>query len=347
MKRNLNSILRKKTDVKCFTTPSHGGKFFIKHKFYQFYKSDISETDVHNPQEALESSEKCAAEIYGTVKTKYLINGSTSGIIASVLACAGSGDKVLIWDNAHPCHRNACILAGVEIAEYSLPLVEEWGIPTAITPDIIEPYLKRGGIKAVIVTSPHYEGVVSNIPQLTELCHKYGAYLIVDEAHGALYPFSDRLPESAVKIADFTVQSLHKTAGGLNPTALVHTCTNLDIDSALALFNTTSPSYPLLAVIESTINYLNSEKGRAKIDTLITQIEEFKKNCTNVEFYDGDITKILIKKLGMTGFELSEFLYKNKIEDERANEKSVLLLTGLGTDFKKLDYLFKKLKRLG
>ena len=113
------------------------------------------------------------------------------------------------------------------------------------------------------------------------------------------------------------------------------------------MFNTTSPSYPLLAVIESTINYLNSEKGRAKIDTLITQIEEFKKNCTNVEFYDGDITKILIKKLGMTGFELSEFLYKNKIEDERANEKSVLLLTGLGTDFKKLDYLFKKLKRLG
>ena len=126
----------------------------------------------------------------------------------------------------------------------------------------------------------------------------------------------------------------------------LHTNTDLDVGKALALFNTTSPSYPLLAVIESTIKYLNSKKGRAKIDTLITEIEEFKKKCTNVEFYNGDTTKILIKKSGMTGFELSEFLYKNKIEDERANNKSVLLLTGLGTDYKKLDYLFKKLKNV-
>ena len=346
MNKSLNSILRKKTNVNFFTTPSHSGKFFIKHKFYQFYKSDISETEVHKPEEALECSEKQAAQIYGTVKTKYLINGSTSGIIAAVLACVKSGEKVLIWDNAHPCHKNACILAGAEVAEYSIPLNEKWGIPQAVTVEIIEPYLKSGGIKAVIVTSPHYEGVVSDIAALVDVCHKYCAYLIVDEAHGALYPFSDRLPQSAVTIADFTVQSLHKTAGGLNPTALLHTNTDLDVGKALALFNTTSPSYPLLAVIESTIKYLNSKKGRAKIDTLITEIEEFKKKCTNVEFYNGDTTKILIKKSGMTGFELSEFLYKNKIEDERANNKSVLLLTGLGTDYKKLDYLFKKLKNV-
>ncbi len=346
MNKNLNSILSKKTNVKCFTTPSHGGKFFIKHKFYQFYKNDISETDVYNPEEALVCSEKRAAGIYGTVKTRYLINGSTSGIIAAVLACVRRGDKVLIWDNAHPCHKNACILAGAEMEEYSIPLIEEWGIPQAITVDILEPYLKSGDIKAVIATSPHYEGVVSNIPLLAEVCHKYGAYLIVDEAHGALYPFSDKLPESAVKFADFTVQSLHKTAGGLNPAALLHTNTNLDVDRALSLFSTTSPSYPLLAVIEATIHYLNSKKGRAKIDTLITQICELKENCTGVEFFDGDITKIVIKKQGMTGFELSGFLYKNKIEDERANDKSVLLLTGLGTDYKKLNYLFKKLKNV-
>ena len=346
MNKNLNSILRQKSDFKFFTTPSHGGKFFIKHKFYQFYKSDISETDFHDPQAALSASERRAAEIYGTKQTKYLINGSTSGIIASVLACVNRGDKVLIWEGAHPCHKNACRLAGAETVEYTLPMIEEWGIPAGVTVEVLEPYLKRGGIKAVIVTSPHYEGVVSDIPLLAETCHKNGVYLIVDEAHGALYPFSDRLPESAVKIADFTVQSLHKTAGGLNPTALLHTNTGLDIGAALSLFNTTSPSYPLLAVIESTINYLNSKKGRAKVDTLITQICELKEKCTNVEFFDGDITKIVVKKRGMTGFELSEFLYKNKIEDERANEKSVLLLTGLGTDCKKLEYLFKILKRV-
>ena len=352
MNKNLNSILRHKTDVKCFTTPSHAGKFFIKHKFYQFYKSDISETDVHNPQAALDYSEKCAAKIYGTQQTKYLINGSTSGIIASVLACCKADNisaapkKILIWNNSHPSHRNACLLAGAEIAEYSVPLIDEWGIPQAITPDIIAPYLKQGGITAVIVTSPHYEGAASNIKELAELCHNYNAYLIADEAHGALYPFSDKLPESAVKYADFTIQSLHKTAGGLNPTALLHTNTSLNINNALAMFNTTSPSYPLLAVIETTVQYLNSKKGRAQINTLIKQIEEFKRNCTNVDFYSGDPTKIVIKKQGRTGYELSEFLYKNKIEDERSNDKSVLLLTGLGTDYKKLEAPLKKLKKL-
>ncbi len=347
MNKDLNQILKKKPNIKFFTTPSHGGKFCIKHKYYQFYKNDISETDFYEPQEALRISEKMAGEIYGTTNTKYLTNGSTSGIIASVLTCVKAGEKVLIWDKSHPCHRNACILANANIVEYSIPLIEEWGIPSSVTNEILEPYLKQGDIKAVIVTSPHYEGVVSDIPKLVELCHKYQAYLIVDEAHGALYPFSDKLPLSAVNYADFTVQSLHKTAGGLNPTALLHTNTDLDINGALSLINTTSPSYPLLASIEANIKYLNSKKGHNKVEQLIDMIQALKAECTTVDFFESDITKIVIKKQGMTGYELSEYLYKNKIEDERANDKSVLLLTGIGTDYKKLEYLFKKLNRLG
>ena len=79
---------------------------------------------------------------------------------------------------------------------------------------------------------------------------------------------------------------------------------------------------------------------------LVEQIEDFKLDCKNVEFYNGDSTKIVIRKEGLTGFELSERLYGMGIEDEKANEKSVMLLTGLGTDLKKLEYLFKKLARL-
>ena len=339
----LHNLIFKKTRNRLFTTPSHGGKFFITHKFYQFYKSDISETDTHNPQEALFASEKWASEVYGTVATKYLTNGSTSGIIASVLACVNKGDKVLVWENAHPCHKNAVELAGAEVVTYSLPMIDEWGIPVAATVELLEPFLKAG-VKAVIVTSPSYEGVVADVLEIKELCKKYNTFLIVDEAHGALYPFSDRLPQSAVNIADFTVQSLHKTAGGLNPTAVLHTMTDLDVSVALSKINTTSPSYPLLATIENNIKYLNSKKGRKKIEKLVTDIENFKQSCSGVEFFEGDITKILIKKLGLSGEELSEILFANGIEDERVNSKSVLLLTGLGTDYNKLDYLFKRLK---
>ena len=71
---SLISILKKRTKNTLFTTPSHGGNFFIYHKFYQWYKSDISETETHNPQKALDCAEKNAARIYNTKFTKFPAN---------------------------------------------------------------------------------------------------------------------------------------------------------------------------------------------------------------------------------------------------------------------------------
>lgn len=336
----LKNILRKTNKKLLFTTPSHGQKFFIFNKFRQFYKYDISETDTHNPQEALINAQKRASKIYKTKQTLFLTNGSTSGIIAAVLACTKPNDNVLLWRNAHPCHLNAVKLAGCNPVFYDVPINEEWGIPNKTTPDI----LNLSGIKAVIVTSPTYEGIVSDIKAIKKTCKN--AYLIVDEAHGALYPFSDKLPQSAVNIADFTIQSLHKTAGGLNPTALLHVNCDIDASKTLDMINTTSPSYPLLASIEANINYLNSKQGRKKIDNLISDIEYVHKNSINIDFGGDDITKILIKKKGLTGFELSAKLYSQGIEDEKTNEISTMLLTGIGTSFKKLERLAKILKKI-
>ena len=98
--------------------------------------------------------------------------------------------------------------------------------------------------------------------------------------------------------------------------------------------------------IEKNINYLNSKKGRQKIEQLIQNIENLKKSCKNIEFFDSDITKIVIKHKNYNGFELSEKLFENGIEDEKTNEKSTMLLCGIGTDEKTLKYLEKVLKRL-
>lgn len=337
---SLIKILRKTCRKTLFTTPSHGQKFFIFNKLRNLYKYDISETDCYNPQKALSQAEERVAKIYGVKSTSFLTNGSTSGIIASVLTCVKKDEKVLLWNKAHPCHENAVRLAGGKPVYYELPLSEEWGIPLQTTAENLEIYFKEHDIKTVIVTSPTYEGIVSDIPKIKKLCEEYGAYLIVDEAHGALYPFSDKLPESSVGIADFTVQSLHKTAGGLNPTALLHCNCNLDVKHALQMINTTSPSYPLLASIEANINYLNSKRGRKQLDNLISNINKLKENCAGFEFFGDDATKILLKKQGITGLELSEYLYKQgNIEDEKTNEKSTMLLCGIGTDEKKLKRL--------
>ena len=340
---SLIQLLRKQNRKYLFTTPSHGQKFFIFNKFRNFYKYDISETEAQDPQTALILAQERATKIYGTKHTYFLTNGSTSGVIASVLACTNKGDKVLLWRNSHPCHLNAVKLAGCEPVFYDLPINKEWGIPDRTTSDLID----INGVKAVIVTSPSYEGIVSDIKELKKVCEKNGAYLIVDEAHGALYPFSDELPQSAVNIADFTIQSLHKTAGGLNPTALLHVNCDIDASKALSIINTTSPSYPLLASIEANINYLNSAKGHKKLNKLIDAIKSLKTEITNVEFGGDDITKILIKKTGMTGFELSEKLYEDyNIEDEKTNEVSTMLLCGIGTDERKLEHLKHALKKL-
>ena len=342
---SLISLLRKNNRKTLFTTPSHGQKFFIFNKFRQFYKYDISETDTHNPEQALQKAQERATKIYKTKSTRFLTNGSTSGVIASVLACTKKGDKVLIWRNAHMCHLNAVKLAGCEPVFYDLPVDNEWGIAEETKAEYISNFIaakqlssraaKKSGkwkvengkldnfqlstfnfqldknlspdtspsnaIKAVIVTSPTYEGIVSDIKAIKKVCEENDAYLIVDEAHGALYPFSEKLPQSAVNIADFTIQSLHKTAGGLNPTALLHVNCNLDVSNALSMINTTSPSYPLLASIEANINYLNSKKGRKKIDELIENILKLRSEYPKITFGGDDITKILIKKDALTG----------------------------------------------
>lgn len=342
---SLINIFKKQNKISPFTTPSHAQSFFIFSKLKNLYKYDISELDAYNPQRALKLAQEKAAKIYKTKKTYFLTNGSTSGIISSVLSCVKTGEQVLIWDNAHPSHSNAVKLAGATPVHYQLKKDLDWGIYTETSPEDIETHLKNNKIKAVIVTSPTYEGVNSNITKIKDICKKYNSYLIVDEAWGALYPFCDKLPESAIyQGADFVIQSLHKTAGGLNPTALLHSNINIDVQEALDTISTTSPSYPLLASIEKNINYMNSKNGRLKIIEIITNIENMKKDIPNLEFYSGDLTKILIKSNKMTGEELSEFLYRHRIEDEKTNDKSTMLLCGIGTNLKKIKKLTKVLK---
>ncbi len=344
---SLVRLLEEKPSKTLFTTPSHGQKFVVYEPLKDMYKLDISETECQDPQEALERAQLRARSIYHTYSTTFLTNGSTSGIIAAVLSCTQVGDKVLIASNSHPCHFNAVKLAGARALTYDLEIDKEWGVPLETKPEVIEYYLSRYNIRTVIITSPTYEGIISDIEEIKSICERHGAFLIVDEAHGALYPFSDLLPLSAVNIADFTVQSLHKTAGGLNPTALLHCNCEIDVKPALNLFMTTSPSYPLLASIEDNIEYLNSKEGRKEINNLITRLDKIRLKCKGCEFFGDDPTKVLIRVPGISGFELSEMLYEDfGIEDEKTNEKSTLLLCGIGTDNKKLDRLQHVLSKL-
>lgn len=348
-----------------FTTPSHGQGDFVaplssKLIGRRFFTCDYSEIEgfdnLSNPIGIINSLQDSISKIYNSKASFMLTNGSTSGLVAAMYSVLNRGDKVLIARNCHKSVYNGLVLTGA-VPVWAMPQYNsEWGIYETIDLDYLEELIIRNkDIKAFIMTNPTYEGVMSDIYRISNVCKKHNVILIVDEAHGALWNFHKSLgTPSLMQGADIVIQSLHKTAGALNPSALLHIGKDSEINpkliqQSLNLITTTSPSYPLMVNIEATVDFLKSQKGQLKLTELsksVNRLIRSLKNIPNLEVYsyNNDITKILIKVTNLSGFELSDILFeKYGIEDELANEKSVLLLTGLGTTKTKLKKLEKSL----
>ena len=186
-------------------------------------------------------------------------------ILTSVFAATKPGDKVLIARNCHKSVYHAAALRDLR-AEYLYPEILELGIPGGIRPEqVSEAFSRHDGIRCCVVTSPTYEGVISDIEKISDICHQNGASLIVDAAHGAHLGFGD-FPETPIKQgADAVIVSLHKTLPSLTQTA----CLLRNSDSLISAerikkyfdyFETSSPSYVLMAGIDRCVTFLK-EKG--------------------------------------------------------------------------------------
>ncbi len=356
-------LLSKKLDRIIFTTPSHNQKAVFSQEYTSFYKQDYSEIDgfdnLQNPVNSILMAQGKVSDILKTKQTFFVVQGATTAILAAMKALIKPSERVLVARNCHKTVFSGLILTGGVVDWFMPETDEKWGIYTKIDPKKLESTLELNQYKVFIMTSPTYEGVNSDINEISKVCKKHNVYLIVDEAHGALYNFSDKLPKTAIEQgADVSVNSLHKTAGALNQTAVLNisnTINNVDVtvfQAALNLFQTTSPSYPLLSNIEACFNFLNSKDGKKEIDNLILEIEKTKSELKRfgVEFYDDenhDSTKILLRKNGISGFDLSDSLFNEfNIEDEMTNQNSCLFLSGIGTTRQKLDKLKQALKKI-
>lgn len=357
-------LLSKKPERILFTTPSHGQKSPYLPNLEGYYNWDYSEIEgfdnLADPSGAILMAQGRASDCFGAKNTFFLTGGATLGILAAMKSVIQEGDRVLVARNCHKSVYNGLVVTCARV-DWLMPETNDYfGIYGEINPEEVENNLKLNQYKALIITSPTYEGVNSDIESISKICRQYGVYLIVDEAHGALYNFSDKLPKTALEQgADFVINSLHKNAGAPNQCALLHVSNRIrddfewrQVQRAINLFNTSSPSYPLLACIEAAVTYLHSKEGKKAIDDLINNIEHFKKDLRKEgwEFYDNensDPTKILIKRPDVSGLELSEKLFREfHIEDEMASDVCALYLCGIGTTKAKLDRLKNAIKKV-
>lgn len=224
--------------------------------------------DLHRAGGILLRAEERAARLWGGRRSFFLVNGSTCGILAAVRAATKPGAVVLVARN---CHRSVyhaielCALRPVYLFPETDP---ETGIVGSITPEQVKRGLAEHPEAALLIlTSPTYEGVVSDIAGISWAAHGRGVPVLVDGAHGAHFGFSPYFPESAVKNgADIVVMSLHKTLPAMTQTALAHISGGLVDESRLArelsVFETSSPSYVLMSSIDACTGLLEKKGAR-------------------------------------------------------------------------------------
>lgn len=252
------------------------------------YQIDITEIDgfdnLHHAVGALRLAMQRAAKLYQSDETYFLVNGSTGGILSAISAVAGKRGKLLLARNSHKSAFNAVLLRELEPIFIYPELEEEYSIAGGILPEHVAVALaEHSDIQAVFITSPTYDGIVSDVESIAKIVHSRGIPLIVDEAHGSHFGFHPFFPENAVHYkADIVIHSLHKTLPALTQSALLHVngkrVDRGKLQKYLALYQTSSPSYVLMASIDECISIL--EKDRESLFTkLQDNLEKFRRAC--------------------------------------------------------------------
>lgn len=313
--------------------------------------------DLHNADGILKEAMDNAAEFFGADRTFFLVNGSTCGILAAIAAHTKRGDGIVCARNCHRSVYNAVSLLGLK-PEYVTPKIIPlpFGICGSVSPLEVEGALKKSGAKTVVITSPTYEGVISDIAEIAATCHKHNALLIVDEAHGAHLGHFKDFEQGAVKSgADIVIQSAHKTLGAVTQSALLHICGKMasaeKTARKLTVFETSSPSYLIMESIDSVIRTLQ-KRGEEYFSAYSRRLETFSKKAERLknidimfygknackkydEIFAFDRSKLVISaaRLGRSGAELAKLLLeKFKIQVEMAAANYIVAMTSYCDD---------------
>lgn len=317
-------------------------------EFENPYGFDITEIDgfdnLHHAEGILKDAQKFAATVCQADETHFLVNGSSGGILSAVFSATNQGGELIMARNCHKAVYHAAEMRELK-THYLYPAMLPEGILGEITLEMVEEaFEKYPDAKTLIFTSPTYDGVVSDVKSIVKAAHARGVTVIVDEAHGAHFLKESGFPRSAIRCgADVVIQSTHKTLPALTQTALLHV--NQDykykekVRRYLSVFQTSSPSYVLMASIDTAMHWY-MEEGRETYKKYVADLKmlrgALKAKLIHLEIlepetvFEYDISKILIstRKSHISGEELyKRLLKKYHIQAEMVSSDYVLFMT--------------------
>jgi arginine decarboxylase len=343
-----------------FYTPGHKHGWGMGAEFTDLWqtaglKNDLPELpgldNLAAPSGVIEESQNLAAHTFGANHTRYLVNGSSCGVMAAILATCQPGDQILLPRNVHRSIIAGLIHSGAVPIFLQPEYVPELDIAHGLAPELIElALIQYPHIKAIMVVAPTYYGVCGDLLAIAAIAHQHGIPLLVDAAHGAHFGFHPDLPPSALTLgADLVIQSVHKTLGALTQASMLHVRGDLididRVDRCLQLLQTSSPSYLLLASLDS-VQAQMATYGRELLDHTLALTEKARSELNNIpglltldfsrtqpgcRYFDTTRLTITTTDLGYTGYTADEVLCNQyRVVAEMPSQRHLTFIISIG-----------------
>jgi arginine/lysine/ornithine decarboxylase len=364
-----------------FCMPGHkAGLGFLetvqgKELYKNLIKADITEVDgldnLHSAEGIIKESQQLLSEYYGSIKSYFLVNGSTSGNLAMIFSSFNEGDKIIVERNCHRSISNAIIMRKLKPVYIKNEISSKYDAPLPLDKEhFLRIINKNKDAKGIIVTYPSYYGICLDLSYVIQVSRQYNMKVLVDAAHGAHFGACKSLPENPLKLgADMVVMSAHKTLPSLTQTAFLHVGRNIDVskvDFYVSAFLSTSPSYMLLCSMDYARFYIK-EYGDNKYEELIklcvynrekiNSLGKFYilgqndlKNTSENQTEDNneyimDLTRFILNvPKGYSGHKLLKYLRINKIQAEMCDSRNVVLIFSPFNNQKDFQKLYISLK---
>jgi len=322
----------------------------------QIFRADLPELpeldNLFAPESVIKKAQDLAAATFKAQQSWFLVNGSSCGLIAAILATCKPSDKIVLPRNCHQSVFSGLILSGAMPVFLEPEYDPYWDLSYCFTPAALALALQEHpDARAVLVTYPTYQGVTGNLGEIEKITHLRKIPLIVDQAHGAHFAFHGELPDCALSLgADLVIQSTHKVLGSLTQSSMLHLQGNIvdpdRINRSLQLVQSTSASYLLLASLDAATAQM-AQEGYSLLERTLNLAKTARAQLKSIEqlvileqplepregFQSLDLTRLSIRtsQFGLTGFEADQWLrQKRNIIAELPNLHNLTFMITIG-----------------